>query len=133
MTRGRQHAEFHGNSRRPAGRDADRADLPAGGPRADFDRRDPADLPLARTHVDGRVTFQGLDIVESFRDCLVDVLLGHVLTETDEALAVALPRLRAESGTCRGRFGTRNRFPLMAELFEMRNRITQRGSRFHSP
>src|SRR5262249_2255611 len=64
-------------------------------------RRGPAHFSLARPHVYRRVPLHRLDVVESFGNCLFDVLLADVFAETDETLFAARLARRSYYGVIR--------------------------------
>ena len=65
---------------------------------ANRDGREAAHFSLARAHIHGRVALQCLNVVEAFGNGLMQIFLGHILAQADEALAVADVKLGENAG-----------------------------------
>ncbi len=98
-----QEAELDRLPRRARGRRPDRRLVGLVLARVQADGGDVAELALAGAHRHRRVALGQLDRVEALGDGALDVLVGHVLADADEALALlrgAVER-RRRNGGCR--------------------------------
>src|SRR5204863_4584303 len=83
---------------RPSGRRADRRLVRLRLAREQADRREVAELPLARAHRRCRVALRELDRIEALGDRAVQILDGDVLADADEALVAAAVEARRVPG-----------------------------------
>src|SRR5438552_9560999 len=97
---GRQESHLHRNGGRPARGRAHGMDIALGRAGTNVTCRQATHLPLTRSHAYRGIALQRLDAVETFSDCVMQVLFGNVLTDADKCFAARLRGMSVPARTC---------------------------------
>src|SRR5207302_1698984 len=129
MPVGGEQRQLNGDARRTGSRRAHFRYVATGESGTNFSKRGCAHLSLASAHARRRVTFERLHIVETFRDGLAQIILGHVLAEADKAFALIGIKMGHDAVAAGRRgFGQENG-PILTESFQVLDGIAESGGR----